>query len=266
MRLGARLAGFGLRRQALDCFELVLNSDPSNSQAIHFVAALSGSNPDHPSPSYVLQLFEGFAPTFDDVLLGKIAYSGPREVKGAVLSASTLLPPWDILDLGCGTGLIGVELAAHAASLVGIDLSPRMIEIARKRDLYSRLICDDLFSALRDAPAASFDLVTAADVFVYVGKLDSLMPLIHRVMRAQGLFVFTAEAADGAPTIAPGADSVGYHLSNSGRYAHTAAYLSALAARNKFEVKAMNKFWLRVESDLPVAGWLAVWSTGSYER
>jgi len=38
-----------------------------------------------------------------------------------------------ILDAGCGTGALAFELAARGADVVGVDISPQLIEIAQKR-------------------------------------------------------------------------------------------------------------------------------------
>jgi len=112
--------------------------------------------------------------------------------------------PWDVLDLGCGTGLVGEVIAIHARELVGVDLSAKMLERARERNCYTRLLRSDLLAALDAEPACHHDVVTAGDVFIYVGNLDRVMASIRRVIRTGGVFAFTVEAAeDDGP--APGA-------------------------------------------------------------
>src|SRR6185369_15630707 len=75
-----------------------------------------------------------------------------------------------MLDLGCGTGLAGAALRPHVDWLVGVDLSPKMVDEARKKGLYDRLVVGDIAQFLSDqrAQEAAFHLVIAADVFAYL--------------------------------------------------------------------------------------------------
>jgi predicted TPR repeat methyltransferase len=61
--------------------------------------------------SYVRQLFDDCANTFDQQLVGALSYSVPREVAAAVVASSPLAPPWDVVDLAgkpsAGDGLVG---------------------------------------------------------------------------------------------------------------------------------------------------------------
>lgn len=45
----------------------------------------------------------------------------------------------DILDLGCGTGLIGSWFKDYARKLVGVDVSPTMLDMATKKGCYHEL-------------------------------------------------------------------------------------------------------------------------------
>ena len=251
--LGNRLLELRHPASALECFRRKLEVDPWDTVAAHFVCALSGANPDRPSDEYVRQLFDDCADTFDQQLVGALSYSVPREVAAAVVASSSLSPPWDVVDLGCGTGLVGVEIAKYGQSLVGVDLSPRMIERAGARGIYTELICGDLSAALTQE--GRYDVAIAGDVFVYVGKLDSVVPAVRRSLRSGGVLAFTIESAE---EVAEAAGSPGYWLRPSGRFAHHADYVRDLAAGNGFAIKQMQKVRLRLESRQPVMGWLVV--------
>jgi predicted TPR repeat methyltransferase len=208
----------------------------------------------------VRQLFDASAATFDRELVAKLGYAIPREMVDALRSVEGAPDqPWDVLDLGCGTGLVGAEIAPYARQLVGIDLAPNMIEQARARNLYTDLRCADLAEALarNEASADRYDIVTAGDVFIYVGKLDEVIPAIRRALRPGGLFAFSAEAAEALRE----SHSEGYRLGVMGRYAHSAEYLRKLAAQSDFEVTLMRDTRIRLEHRRPVPGWLAVFRT-----
>jgi predicted TPR repeat methyltransferase len=166
---------------------------------------------------------------------------------------------WAVLDLGCGTGLVGKQLAPYCRRLTGVDLAPNMIERARARNIYTDLQCADLTAALalEEMKNSVFDGITAADVFIYVGKLDSVIPAIRKVLRPGGWFAFSAEAAESAE----GPACAEYRLGVMGRYAHSAAYLQRLAAANEFDVELLRATRIRFEHRRPVAGWLTVWRT-----
>jgi predicted TPR repeat methyltransferase len=83
-----------------------------------------------------------------------------------------------------------------ARTLVGVDLSSKMLEKARERRLYDRLEQLDLMAMMQAEPSKTYDLVIAADVFVYLGKLDALAMEVHRLLRAESLFAFSVESLD----------------------------------------------------------------------
>lgn len=246
--LAIRLMNSKLFDPARPCLEQVLRADPREVMARHLLSAVSGENPDRPVEGYVRQLFDTSAATFDQELVSKLGYGIPREMVEALGAAAGASPPWDVLDLGCGTGLVGVEIAPYVRKLTGADLAPNMIEHARARGIYTELRCEDLMVAL--SQDARYDVVTAADVFIYVGRLDEVIPAIRRVLRPRGLFAFSAEAAE---------TPQGYRLGVMGRYAHDASYLRRLAAVSGLEVEVLRETRIRFEHRQPVSGWLTVW-------
>lgn len=258
LTLATRLMSSRLFEPAHQCLGRALQEEPGDAMARHLVAALGGANPDHPVDGYVRQLFDASAASFDADLVSRLGYSIPREMVDA-LRAVEAAPavPWNVLDLGCGTGLVGVEIAPHTRRLVGVDLAPNMIERARHRNVYTDLHCADLMTTLsvEDARNCRYDVVTAADVFIYVGKLDAVIPAIRRVMKPGGLFSFSAEAEEATEEHAPR----GYCLGVMGRYAHSADYLRQLAQRNEFGIELLRKTRVRFEHRRPVEGWLTIW-------
>src|SRR5207248_233908 len=92
-----------------------------------------------------------------------------KRIAGAKPIAGVADASLDVLDLGCGTGLCGALLRRWARTLVGVDLSPGMLEKARERGCYDRLEQGDLVAVMRTMPARSFDLIVATDVLIYIG-------------------------------------------------------------------------------------------------
>jgi len=97
-----------------------------------------------------------------------------------------------VLDAGCGAGYYGLRLAEHAARVIGVDASPRMIELARRRRLAASvsnaefLVADLGALPFRDG---SFDFVVSRNA-LHLTSMEATVPELRRVLRPQGrLFV-----------------------------------------------------------------------------
>lgn len=95
-----------------------------------------------------------------------------------------------VLDLGCGSGAIGLSLLAelHArgvlASLVALDASPDALEVAkqnaRKHDLHAvSFVASDWFEALDDSLRGRFDLIVANPPYVSEDEFATLDPVVR---------------------------------------------------------------------------------------
>jgi predicted TPR repeat methyltransferase len=93
-----------------------------------------------------------------------------------------------------------------------------------------------------------YDLVVAADVFIYIGDLEPVFAGVSRVLSAGGVFCFSAETA--------GPDSGDFELLPSLRYAHAEAYLRRLAQSCGFAVAQVLHETLREDQRTDIAGML----------
>ena len=202
-----------------------------------------------PRPS-LTDLFDRYAPDFDEMLVNTLKYQVPQQIADAVAAArkGTDAKPIDILDLGCGTGLCGKLLKPIAARMCGVDLSAGMIEKARQRGIYDQLDVGELLDVMKRSPR-SFDLVIAADVFIYVGDLAEVFESAAACLRPGGLFIFSVEAGIGER----------YNLGRAARrFTHSAPYLRRLAAMCGFEEVSFAPVVIRMERGQIVPGYLPV--------
>jgi len=216
--------------------------------ALGYVLASLGEGdlPTTAPRDYVVTLFDWYAESFDNHLQGRLNYRTPElicEQIGRLRPGGSL----DILDLGCGTGLCGPLLKPLAKRMVGVDLSPKMLDEARKRGVYDELACSDLAQYVA-GEVGPYDLVVCTDVFIYVGALDEVFESVSRILRPEGLFAFSLEASQEADLV----------LRPSRRYAHSLAYIRRLAAGNRFEVSSIDKSVIRQEGGLDVDGFLVL--------
>ena len=154
----------------------------------------------------------------------------------------------DVLDLGCGTGLLGACLGRTKGVLVGVDLSQRMIDQASRHNVYDSFHHVNVLDALAATPENLYHVITALDVFIYVGSLDVAIPNAHRILLPEGRLVFSCEAE---------VDSEDdFSLKPTYRYTHKRSYVERLLKDAGFEHITIEDRVLRLEGKLPVAGFL----------
>jgi predicted TPR repeat methyltransferase len=230
-------------------FKHLLELDSSNLQAKTLLAALQGEATADAHREITERYFDNFAENFDHHLIEKLEYKTPDILN---LSVRSLIDPedneLDVLDLGCGTGLCGPLFRDLARTLTGIDLSKKMLEKARQRDVYDELVSGDIVSFLAPARNA-YDLLIAVDVFVYIVDLGQIFMAAAQALRPGGLFAFSLEAEE------EGAD---YVLRPSGRYAHSMSYIRRLMDDAGLQELSLKKCVLRKDMNQPVTGYICI--------
>lgn len=223
--------------EAIGCYRRLVELDHNAVAARHILAALSGETTASAPSSYIADLFDGFSGHFEERLLVDLEYRTPWDLKALLLAATDGVPAGGrLLDLGCGTGLVGQVFQDVAHHRVGVDLSPRMVEAAAAKNLYDRLEVMEIVEFLEGNDEV-FDLIVAADVLIYVGDLEKVFAAIARRLAKGGRLLFSTEQMAGE----------GYCLRCSGRYAHSAAYVHDLARGHGLRVVASEATNLRKE-------------------
>jgi predicted TPR repeat methyltransferase len=202
--------------------------------------------------TYVSALFNQYAPKFEAALVDDLGYRGPALLFKAVLAARVAVgkPAFfrRTIDLGCGTGLAARAFAAQTDAIIGIDLSPRMIELATLTGLYAELEVAEIVEGLGSKPQASAELILAADVMVYVHDMAPLLVEAARVLTLGGLLALTAETHSGDGVV----------LGAGLRYAHSARYLRGSIEAAGLTLNLLEAASSRTESGAPVPGLVAV--------
>jgi predicted TPR repeat methyltransferase len=241
----ASLVACGDREAAIGCYRQVLERDPQHVRARYFLNASSGdATPERMPAELVATLFDGYASTFDQHLVEKLQYEVPAAML-RLYQAHGAPRLEAALDLGCGTGLCGIQFRPYIERLEGIDLSPGMVARAEERAIYDRLEVVGLEAAL-SARQAAYDLLLAADVFIYIGDLRPAFDSARTALKAGGMLLFSVEAGERA----------GYQLRPSGRFAHHPDYIRTLASEHGYAIKAERSLTLRLDGNEPVAGML----------
>ncbi len=96
-----------------------------------------------------------------------------------------------VIDLGCGTGAAGARLRRLGFFHVdGVDLSPEMLEVARRRGAYDRLEVGDLTGPLATATPGGYGASIAAGVFTTGHVGAAAMPHLVRLVRSGGVLAW----------------------------------------------------------------------------
>jgi len=211
----------------------------------HVLLARLGWQRSRAPKAYVRELFDDYAENYDDHVMLQLRSASANLVSESLNQSLRCRPrvPTNGLDLGCGTGICGVLLANRVTRLTGVDLSPAMIGRAAERGVYDALYQGDLLPFLESRRRA-WDLITAADVLVYLGDLERLIWAALGALRLGGVFIFTTESLV----------DEGFRLEPTGRYSHNPGTVARLALHAGFEVDAQIAASLRLQEDEPVAG------------
>jgi predicted TPR repeat methyltransferase len=204
----------------------------------------AGALPVGTDTGYVATLFDDYARRFDRELLHDLGYALPPLLGRTVADALEGRRVARAVDLGCGTGLVGVEIRTLCERLEGVDLSAGMLAEARRKSIYDRLEQAELVAFLK-ADAGGIDLLAAADVLNYCGPLPPVLAAALAALTPGGLFCFSLELHEGTGTLLQRRQL---------RYAHNADEAIAECRAAGFEIVTAQRMALRRERDLPVDG------------
>lgn len=251
--LGLLCSEAGEGERAADHFRHCLEQDPEDSRGVRILLAHLGlvDAPQRTSPAQLRKIYDERARFWDQ----ESSYFGHQLVAEA-LREHAPHERLDILDLGCGTGLVGTLVRPLAARLDGVDLAPAMLAKARDKGMYDRLDQADLLTFL-SGQKDGYDAIVAAATLIHFGDLGSLFQAAARRLRPDGLFVFTLFPNESDET--DFAVAANARLAQSGCFRHSAAYVRRLAADTGFSVPMLKKVLHEYDQDgSPIAGLLAV--------
>lgn len=252
-RLGELAHLVGRRDVARDAYERYARVHLEDAEVALMLVALRGEPPPLRAPDEsVVQIYEKFASFYESNMCDDLGYQAPALLEEAIAREFGGRDSLRVLDLGCGTGLAGRRLRGRAARLVGIDLSPAMIEKARVARLYDALEVGEITRWLDRPVVESFDLIMACDALIYFGDLFQVLVPAARWLAAGGMLAFTLEQGGVAP----------YQLTDAGRYAHHRDHIAAAVAAAGLMTRELREVVLRHEYGEEVKGWLVLAGAG----
>jgi len=253
--LGVLHSEAGDADEAARHFQHCLEQDPEDSRGARILLARLGCGPapEHASHAQMQSIYAVRARSWDQ----ESRYFGHCLVAQA-LQDHAERAALDILDIGCGTGLVGALvrnlIPSGARVLDGIDLSSAMLEKAREKRVYDRLEQADIVSFL-SAHEHSYDAILGAAILIHFGDLRPLFQAAAQSLRNRGLFIFTLFSQDHADF----AIAASAQLAQNGCYAHSMGYVERLAPEYGFSVAALKQAVHEHDSEgNPVSGFVTV--------
>ena len=243
--MGVALNDKGEIDAAIKSYRQALKIKPDYAESKHLLASLTGETTSSAPREYVEDLFDQYAPKFEHSLVEKLQYQTPKIITEMIVKRHPQKALGSVLDLGCGTGLAGLELKQFCENLDGIDLSESMLRQARAKGVYDKLIHGDITEHLAEADL-DFDYFISTDVFIYVGELSALFRLIKSRNRRRAKLVFSTEHAEGKD----------FYLEKSGRYSHSKNYIEGLCIEYGYHFSHFEKTKLRKEKSEFLTGGL----------
>lgn len=134
-----------------------------------------------------------------------------------------------VLEMGTGTGLLGLKLPASAGSVTGIERSPGMLAQAQARKVYDTLIEGEMPGRLASVEGP-FETILSSCVLYYFADLKPFFDQASRLTEPGGVFLFSVD---------PLCDPREVAATMPGEYAHSRSYLRRLAAETGFQEVAI---------------------------
>jgi ubiquinone/menaquinone biosynthesis methyltransferase len=137
---------------------------------------------------YNARLFTTIAGRYD-FITRLLSYGRDQAWKRDLMAQAAIAPGQRVLDLATGTGDLALAAAAQGAVVIGLDLAPRMIRLARAKPAAGavRFLVGDM--TCLPLPPASVDVVTTGYGLRNVPDLDRAIAEIARVLRPGGRFL-----------------------------------------------------------------------------
>lgn len=199
---------------------------------------------------YVQKLFDGFASSFENVL-SELNYQVPTLIADSLKGTlkTKLFKKRRILDLGCGTGLCTEAIQKYFPNeeYYGVDISERMLEIAKRKGIFKALTADDINNFVT-TDNNIYHTIVAGDVLTYFGDVKLLFREIARLTKFNGLFCFSITTNN--------INNQNYYLTTSGRFVHSPNYICSLLKFCGFDVIKKEETFLRKEGRHDINGYI----------
>jgi ubiquinone/menaquinone biosynthesis C-methylase UbiE len=130
--------------------------------------------------------FDTIAATFDD---NPQRVKRAEEIARAISEAVALSPDMDVMDFGCGTGLLTLQIQPHVRSVIGVDSSRGMLDVLERK--IGGLGLDNVRAEYVDIEkgerlTGSYDLVTSSLTLHHIREIGPLFEQFYGIIKPGG--------------------------------------------------------------------------------
>ena len=221
------------KKLALDFSKGWVKHFPDSVVAKHTLDVLSGKKTAD-MKLYSEKLYDVFADEYDEKMqkLQSILLDSSIEILGQKKFKN-------VLDLACGTGSFALKLKNNFNSIVGVDISKKMLDKASCLNIYDKLEHQSIQRYLLNTKK-KFDLIAALDVTGYLDTLTDLFYGVNQHLTKEGVFLFSVENA---------VSDKPQELGLSGRYLYALDFVQKELTKNGLNAVEIRELDLRREGD-----------------
>lgn len=238
--------------EALAQINGMLDAEPENVSLRYVRAVLRGEAATAQPEQFISAYFDSCADFYDHAAQYITLYKAPALLFEALRGMPELKGArgLSLLDIGCGTGIAAEAFRDMTARRVGVDLSARMIDKARRRQLYEELYQLDAREFMLGSDR-QFDLVIGCDVLGHIGDAAQFLHVARNVLSSKSLLAFTIEKHEGREAL---------RMHPAGHFTHSPHYILALAQEEGYVPVRVEDMVLRMENYFSVPGVMFVLS------
>lgn len=142
------------------------------------------------TPEDSQRLYRSWADSYDSDFVNEMDYRLPQHVARVFLAAH---PKGPVLDLGAGTGVMGLLLDGQVGPVDGTDISPEMLTVAARKEVYRKLFKGDLTDRL-DLADGAYSSVVSAGTFTTGHVGPAALDEVLRILAPGGCGVISVNA------------------------------------------------------------------------
>ncbi len=233
--------------------------DSNQKDKINIMLARLGATdlPERYPDEMTLSTYKDKSENWDqDVHRNEHQYFGPKLIEQTLKNYRPEISTLSVLDLGCGTGACGEFLRDISEALVGVDLSPDMLAVAKQKNIYDELIAAELTDYLENS-SSSFDLVTAAGVFILIGSLIKPFQLVAQHLEPEGLFILTLYKGEDNKSESKHTES-GVSLRHNLHFSHNITHIKKSALAAGLSIEVIEEVVHETDNNQPQAGYIVL--------
>ncbi|MBT3382481.1 MAG: class I SAM-dependent methyltransferase [Prolixibacteraceae bacterium] len=192
-------------------------------------------------PETNLNIVRKFAKDYDKSIL-KNNWTGPKIIFDE--SKVFISPKSKIVDLGIGTGASSVLFQQAGYKITGLDGSPEMLELCKKKQIADKLVLHNLEKTPFPLAKNIFETAISNGVLHLINPVKSIFSEVARILKPNGIFAFTFDNTDNVLSYTKIKPGVWETKTQDGVfvYKYSEQYILQLLLQNNFEIEKQKQF------------------------